>query len=1095
MSRDIFADYLRKINEAYLRGDATEHTHRPALKMLVESLAKNVTATNEPRRVACGAPDFIVSQKQRRLDRTIGYIECKDIGTSLKDAARSEQIKKRYLPSLHNIILTDYIEFWWYVDGEKRGAARLGDEQKQRFRLTEQGQEAVADLFECFFAQEPDKITTAKELAMKMAHKARMLRDLIARTFEEEEETGSLHGQYEGFKEVLLHDLSEEHFADMYAQTVSYGLFTARCHIDEVTLYGKDKHAVFHGMNGKPGEFTREHAAFMLPKTNPFLRSVFGHIAGPDLDERVAWLVDDLVELLRQADMGQVLRDFAKRKGRRDPVVHFYETFLAEYDPKMRKKRGVYYTPDEVVSYIVRSVDWLLKERFALKRGLADESKVTVNGKESHKVLVLDPAVGTGTFLFETIDLIHGRFKRQKGMWSAYVREHLLPRLFGFEIQIAPYAVCHMKLGLELAETGYDFESDERLGIYLTNTLEEAEEISKNVFVQWLSAEARAANTVKKDLPIMVVMGNPPYAGLSVNMNEWTERLLKQKLPGEDGAQSYYEVDGKPLRERKVWLQDDYVKFIRFGQWRIEQSGKGILALITNHGYLDNPTFRGMRQSLMQTFDEIYVLDLHGNSRRKETCPDGSKDENVFDIEQGVAIGIFVRRGHSKRSCVVYHADGYGLRRQKRKLLEKDLVCTTRSVVLEPKPPYYLFVEGPEGSEEYLREFTKTNEVFPVSVAGIVTARDGFAIDLDKDALVARILDFCDLTQPDIDVKSKYRLSENYSWRVADARRCLDEAINKQTCAADFVRTVCYRPFDVRHVFYHRSVVWRTRPDVMCHMSRGQNLALCAVRNVEIGRGWEHVLCSREMIDHHSVSLKEVNYLYPLYLYQEAEEKKQRDMDYENWPRGKGGRVPNLSREFVEHLAKEVGMEFVSDGRGDVKDTFGPEDVFEYVYAVLYSPDYRRRYAEFLKIDFPRIPWPKDKEIFGEARAVGGELVRLHLMEAEVLEDETRWPTYALEGDNLVEKGYPKYVAHAEKAAKAKVHINKDQYFEGVKPDVWEFHIGGYQVCEKWLKDRRGRELSYQDISHYQKVVVALEETIRLMKQPCLRDMFEEHKS
>ncbi|MBL7188609.1 MAG: N-6 DNA methylase [Phycisphaerae bacterium] len=1093
MPNEVFSKYLSEINKAYFRGDSTEHTHRPALKALVEVLAKKITATNEPKRTECGAPDFIISRRVRVVDQKIGYIECKDIGTDLKQAAKTEQIKKRYLPSLHNLILTDYIEFWWYVDEEKRMTAKLAEDKKDGFRLTERGQKEVMELFECFFAQEPEKVTTAKYLATKMAHKAQMMRDVIVRTFDQEQETGPLHGQFEGFKDVLLHDLTEQEFADMYAQTISYGLFTARCHIDEKTLFGEDKQAVFHGMNGKADEFTREHAAFMLPKTNPFLRSVFGHIAGPDLDERVSWLVDDLVELLSRADMGHVLRDFARKKGRRDPVVHFYETFLAEYDPKMRKKRGVYYTPDEVVSYIVRSVDWVLKETFGVKRGLADESKVTVDGKETHKILILDPAVGTGTFLFEVIDLIHSRFKRQKGMWSGYVREHLLSRLFGFEIQMAPYAVCHMKLGLELAETGYDFQSDERLGIYLTNTLEEAEGISRNVFVQSLSEEARAANNVKKDLPIMVVCGNPPYAGLSVNMNDWIEQLLKQKLPGESGAQSYYEIDGKPLGEKKVWLQDDYVKFIRFGQWRIEQSGYGVLAFITNHGYLDNPTFRGMRQSLMQTFDEIYVLDLHGNMKKKETCPDGSLDKNVFDIQQGVAIGVFVKATDTHTPAKVYHADLYGLRSGKHgkyEWLSKNDIRPTRTdwTELSPNSPYYFFVERDESKRKEYEASLKINDVLTENNVGIVTARDRLTIHQTAGDVWDTVNDFASL--PPEEARSKYSLGKDVqSWKVQLAQADL----NTSALSKNKITPILYRPFDIRHTYYTgKSGGFICRPiyRVMRHMLSGENLGLVFMRQVALQDDYTHFVVTRHIVDNRAFySNKGTMSLAPLYLYPEREDGSL--FEDSVWPAGEGGRVPNFSREFAEEFARRVKLEFSSDAVGDLTRTFGPEDVFHYFYGSFHSPEYRKRYAELLKIDFPRISWPQDIKMFVEVCDVGRQLVALHLVEAGILDDESKWPAFEEEGENVVEKGYPKYVAKADAPGKERLFINKDQYFEGVKPEVWKSHIGGYQVCEKWLKDRRGRELSYDDIRHYQKVVVAIGETIRLMNEPCLSAMFE----
>lgn len=1079
---NFFSTYIGEINKAYLRGDATEHTHRPALKALIEALGNKITATNEPRRQKCGAPDYIVSRRKKGLDQNIGYVEAKDIGINLTQAAKSEQIKKRYLPSLNNFILTDYIEFRWYVNGEKQLTAKLAEESAGKFKVTDEGKEKVSQLLKSFLSQKPEKIKIPKELATQMAHKAQMMRDIIKETFRQETESGTLHGQFEAFREVLLHDLNEEQFADMYAQTICYGLFSARCHIDDMTIFGKDKYAAFHGMDDSAKELTREHAAYLLPKTNPFFRDIFGDIAGPKLDDRIVWLVDDLVELLRQADMGVILRDFARRKKRKDPVVHFYETFLAEYDPKLKKARGVYYTPDEVVSYIVRSVDILLKEKFGLKRGLADESKI--KEKDLHRLLILDPAVGTGTFLFEVIEQIHQKFIRQKGAWSGYVKDHLLSRLFGFELMMSPYAVAHMKLGLQLAETGYDFSSDERLGIYLTNTLEEAQQISKTIFMQALSKEARAANKVKKDLPIMVVTGNPPYAGLSANMNEWIDQLLKNKLPGKNGAQSYYEIDGQPLGEKKVWLQDDYVKFIRFGQLRIEQSGYGILAFITNHSYLDNPTFRGMRQSLMQTFDEIYVLDLHGSTKKKETCPDGSSDKNVFDIQQGVSIGIFVKKKDNGAPAKIYHADLYGLRKGKYEWLVENDIKTTAWTELSPNSPYYFFVKRDESKRKEYEAGYKINDVMVENNVGIVTARDTLTIHKTAADVWSTVNDFASL--PPEDARKKYSLGKDVqSWKVHLAQADL----NTYPLSKNKIMPILYRPFDIRHTYYTgKSGGFICRPiyKVMRHMLAGGNLGLISARMTK--EKWD-VFVSKNICGHKSCAAYDINSLFPLYLYPKTEDD---DLfEHSDWPAGKDGRRPNLSPEFVNEVSAKIKLDFISDGFGDLKKKFGPEDIFHYIYAVFHSPEYRKRYAEFLKIDFPRVPMPTGKEIFVRLCGVGERLSKLHLMEADILEDEAKWPAFEIEGSGEVEKGYPKYVAHADKPANGKVYINKDQYFEGVKPEVWEFHIGGYQVCEKWLKDRRGRKLVYNDISHYRKITVALAETIGLMQEPCLIEMFD----
>ena len=451
-------NFAHSIEKKLALGDATEHTHRAALGALIESLASGISATNEPKHIECGAPDFVI----RKGTITVGYIEAKDIGISLDVTEKSNQLK-RYLNSLTNLILTDYLEFRWYVDGEKRLSARLGTATKDgKIKRDKEGIQAVTELLASFLEHQAEKVGTPQELARRMARLAHVIRDLIIEAFKQEAETGGLHNQLAAFRDNLIPDLSVEYFADMYAQTITYGLFAARCAAPD----NKD--------------FTRQNAAYLLPKTNPFLRKLFNTIAGPELDDRIAWLVDDLAQILAQADMEAVLKDFGKHSGKNDPVVHFYETFLKAYDPKVREMRGVYYTPEPVVSYIVRSIDHLLKTRFNKPQGLADDN-----------TLILDPATGTATFLYMVINEIRQSFAGQEGMWNDYVAGKLLKRIFGFELLMAPYAVAHLKLGLLLQETGYKFHSDERLGVYLTNTLDEAIKHSETLFAQWIERRSQ----------------------------------------------------------------------------------------------------------------------------------------------------------------------------------------------------------------------------------------------------------------------------------------------------------------------------------------------------------------------------------------------------------------------------------------------------------------------------------------------------------------------------------------------------------------------------------------------------------------------------
>ncbi len=657
--------YLREIEEVLRAGNATEHTYRPALKELLEAVAKKITATNEPRREKCGAPDYVISSDTRHGPFTIGYVEAKDVGKRLDEVERSEQLT-RYRAFLPNLILTDYLEFRWYVEGVPRGAARLARVGKAgKLERDKDGSENVRQLLRAFLEREAASIGTPQELAQRLARLTHMIRDIIIAAIEGGHASNTLRDLRKAFAQTLIPDLEQPEkiadFADMYAQTIAYGLFAARCN------------------HRGPTPFRRLGAAAEIPKTNPFLRKLFETITGADLDEEpYAGFVDDVATLLAHADMGSVLEHFGKRTRRQDPVVHFYETFLAAYDPKLRQARGVYYTPEPVVSYIVSSVDHILKTRFGCEQGLADTSVCQYkregrNGQRvkqtTPRVLILDPACGTGTFLYAVVDHIREQFmaRGDAGMWSGYVKKHLLPRLFGFELLMAPYAVAHFKLGMQLAgqdlpsdalrkKWAYDFAGGkkDRLKVYLTNTLEGIERAIPDLFGWYkiISDEANSAREIKRDLPIMVVMGNPPYTGHSANQSWRIEN--GKRLPTFIGKliRDYHSVDGHPLGERNPkWLQDDYVKFIRWGSWRIERSGAGILAFITNHGYLDNPTFRGMRQRLMKTFDEIYIMNLHGNTKKRECVPEdvqqslgiSPKDGNVFDIQQGVAICLMVK--------------------------------------------------------------------------------------------------------------------------------------------------------------------------------------------------------------------------------------------------------------------------------------------------------------------------------------------------------------------------------------------------------------------------------------------------------------------
>lgn len=934
------------------------------------------------------------------------------------------------------------------------------DLEKLRWPENEDDSNLWRDKWTSAFKQKPrEPIRKSQELATEMAHLARQIREQVKSVFEYEVPDGPLHRLFNNFKEVLIHDLDIKKFADMYAQTITYGLFSARA------AHEKD--------------FFMEDISAMIPNTNPFLKNLFEECTKSgetdlnklDLEELG---IAELIAMLKDTNIENVLQEFGRQRKGEDPVVHFYELFLEKYDSKQKIKRGVFYTPDPVVSFIVRSVDYLLQTEFDLPDGLADTSTVSITGGNSTiqrekvpKVQILDPALGTGTFLKHVIERIRETFEEKnkevneeklREKWKNYVSDHLLPKLFGFELMMAPYTVSHLKIGLELAETGYDLKSGKRVGIYLTNTLEGTREniAPLDVHFNWLAREGNEANVIKTKNQITIVIGNPPYSGHSENKSDWIADLLRGKIPSGARRSSYFEVDGEPLGEKNPkWLNDDYVKFIRFGQWRVDKTGQGILAFITGHGYLDNPTFRGMRQQLMESFTDIYLLDLHGNTKKKESCPDGSKDENVFDIQQGVAIGIFVKNPKKKDQINVYHADLWGLREQKYEELSREQVNTIEWEKLSPSPQFYLFKpQDTELRDEYEKGW-KITDIMPVNSVGIVTARDKLTIQDTPERVWEVITDFSDL--PEEVARKKYNLGEDSEdWKVKSAQADLrNSGLDRNRLIP-----ILYRPFDVKYTYYtgkSSGFLCRPRPNVMQHMIR-ENLGLIFHKREELLIPYSHFLVISEIIEHGALSSKTTCYLAPLYIYSKMSYRRLFTHRIDEKLKS-----PNIKREFLVTLSNFYGQEPT------------PEAIFHYIYAIFYSPEYRTRYSEFLKMDFPKVPFTSNYKLFSELSKLGEELVSLHLMHSDKLEDFIT--TFEGEGNNEIGSiGKRSY-------RNGKLHINRTQYFNGIPGEVYNFYIGGYQICQKWLKDRKGQKLTNQEVTHYQKIIVAINETIQIMKK------------
>ena len=1033
----LISDFVSKVQSVYRTGAATEHSYRSALETLLSGLEDDVTAINEPKRVACGAPDFIV----QKGDVAIGHVEAKDIGIGLrrmKDANKAQQ--ERYRKALPNLVYTNCLDWDFYRDGELVVSVTIADLIMGIQPIPEK-YDTLANLLKDFVAQRPQTIVSPRDLAERMAGKAQLIKDVLHNTLKDNATPKTeLVDQYEAFKENLIHDITPEDFADIYAETIAYGMFAARLH--DTTL----------------DTFSRQEALELLPKSNPFLRSLFTFVAGYDLDDRIAWIIDDLARVFQACDVAKLMEGFGKLTGQQDPFLHFYESFLAAYNPQKRKARGVWYTPEPVVNFIVRAVDEVLQTEFGLPDGLADTSKVTIDWdtgqrartkkgdfrkdgtnaiekRDVHRVQILDPATGTGTFLAEVIKQIAPKVRGvAPGMWPKYIEKDLIPRLHGFELLMASYAMCHMKLDMILTELGYQpTKEPPRLSVYLTNSLEEGEPANQTLpFTQWLSREAKGANTIKRDMPIMCVIGNPPYNPSSKNNSEWIRDKLAEYKRG--------------LRERKINLDDDYIKFLRFSEYLIERNGDGVVAMITNNSYLDGVTQRVMRQHLLQTFDAIYVVNLHGDIR--QDGPGVTKDENVFDITQGVAIIVaFKNNKKTENSFAKFrYASVAGRRKAKQKTLSDGSLTTLDFQEFAPAAPNFRFIAGKDAAQAQYEAGFKVNEFFTVYSSGIQTKRDKLCISNDPETLQARISDFERLEEDEL--REKYHLpKDGRDWTVSNAKK---DVLEGQGEVVPFL----YKPFDNRFIYYSgktKGFVAYPRREVMQHIVGKYNVALIVNRqNVRDYFSFATVTVSACCHGTFYLGNRGQDYCCPLYLYPSEQ-----DLDQ--------NRTVNFNSKLWKQLKKL-----------SAHPDYGISDevaAFDYIFGVLHSPDYRKTYAEFLKLDFPRIPWPTSPEEFWDVSKKGSKLRELHLMEPSAL--GTTLHPFVGDGDNVV--GEPRHEGN-------KIWINKTQYFDNAPDYAWDIPVGGYQPAQKWLKDRKGQELSYSDVQHYQRILKALTEMDRIMK-------------
>lgn len=1011
--QDLIQKYIQAISSKFSYEETSEMGYRSDFEVLLKSIFESIKITrfdHDARAKEGNKPDFVVIKDEVPLL----YIETKDIGVSLDKVEKSEQMSRYF--GYANLVLTDYVEFRFYRNGLPYGEPiKIAEYNKGDRTITPfpNNFEYLAKTLVDFTQSHKEPIRSGKHLSKIMGGKAQRIRDNVRQFLASKSERSiELVRIYETIKKLLVHDLTEESFADMYAQTLVYGLFVARFY-DET-----------------PSDFTRQESRDLIPKSNPLLRHFFDHIVGPNFDKRLEYIVNELCGVFSHADVEKLMKEYYQedlwgneQKGP-DPVIHFYEDFLKEYDPELRKKMGAYYTPLPVVAFITKSVDHLLQKEFGLAAGLADTTK-TVN--DLHRVQVLDPAVGTGTFISAVIRVIYTKLLKsgQKGRWPKYVHNDLLPRLHGFELMMAPYTIAHLKLAMAFKETGFKY-FNRRLGIYLTNSLEETTK-QEELFTAFglaesIAEESKEAVVIKNKTPIMVVIGNPPYSGESSNAQYKGNDVYKVEPAG-----------GKLQEKNPKWLNDDYVKFIRFAESMIDKTGEGIVAMITAHGYIDNPTFRGMRWHLMKTFDEIYVLNLHGNINKKERASDGGEDQNVFNIKTGVAIFFGIKKNDSKSDFAkIYQADLYGKRSYKFKYLNENLINSVEWTQLTPVSPDYEWVVRDEKTRtEYQKGFSVA-ELFPVSSVGIVTSRDDFIIDSDKSVLVGRLQDFlhCDSAQ---EAKAKFNLRENKKWKVVEA---LKHEFNENN-----IVPISYRPFDSRFVYYNDDFLERSRKDVMQNFLFGENIGLVTARSNK-NPETDHFFVSKYITEAKLGESSTQSAVFPLYRY---------DVDK--------SKISNLKLEVVNEIEKIVGK-------------VSPEHIFDYIYAILYSPNYRKKHKEFLNTDFPRVPYPSDSVTFNKLTELGRKLRQLHLLESPKVNEFTT--TYSEEGSDIVE---------GLEYKDERVCINEKQYFGNVPRVAWNFSIGGYQPAQKWLKDRKGKTLTNTDIEHYQKIIVALCETDRIMHE------------
>ena len=1027
----MFQTYFKSIQTLYLSDrESSEMTFRTPLENLLKEfesdiIKRDLIIKHEPSKQNNKVrPDFKVTTKEQL---TIGFIETKKIGEDLKKILLSKQLDN-YKKLSDNIIVTNYLHFYLIKKGEPVLDVALFSDynlKNKRYKIEQSRIDELSKLLRVFFESEPETIYKTKDLALKLSEKAIFLKNYcIEELNAEHDETGKLQGLYEVFKESLLPLLEKDFFADIYSQTITYGLFLAALNC-----------------NDPKQELNKNSAFSLLPSSFPLIRELFHNI--DDFPIEIVWAIDEIISILKVTDFIAIKREFAeyrqKGKGFDDPFIFFYEDFLKYYDKQQRELRGVYYTPEPVVSFITRSVELILKNDFNLKDGFINKD-----------VTLLDFATGTGTFLLHSFKLAIEEAQKivDKMTVNKILNENIINRFYGFELLVAPYVIAHLKISEFFKEQGYYIEYGKRLNIFLTNTLTNYDPQPFPIMPN-LSKEGQEANRIKnKDL--LIILGNPPYSVSSSN---------KTGFIAEDKMNRYKQV---VKSEKNIQpLSDDYIKFIRFAHWKMESVERGVIGIITNNSFLDGLIHRGMREELMKDFDEIYILNLHGNSRIGEKCPDGTNDENVFDIMQGVSISFFVKKDNKTgKHARIFYQDLYGLRENKYSYLFDNNIKSIDWTELKPESKYNFFIFKDFSANGKYLNCLKIDEIFKKFSSGIKTHRDKLIVAIKKTDLEFRIKHFYSLSKNEI--INEFDIKDTRDWKI-------EKALKKGKYQESFLQKIDYRPFDTRFIYYDLDFIdsGTNRYEVMQHFiikpnenyKDYKNLALSFSRGIKVNN-FNTVFITKNIADIHLTG--GLSYIAPIYIYKIND-----DINYSS------------GNEFLfkgEDKKDNFSNNFRKYFKSIYKQKYTPENILGYIYAILHSPTYRTKYIEFLKIDFPRIPFTAYENLFKKLSDIGFELIEHHLLKKEYRPSISKF--YGETDNYKVEK-----VEYDEK--EMKVSINKDRYFQPVPVDIWNFYIGGYQVLDKWLKERKKHEISLsgEDIHHFIKVVNVIDHTIKTMQK------------